>query len=218
MRSALRLTLILFLFRLCRACPEQGTRTAAGAIRQFMRFQARNGTVALAPTTPMEVVEHALVNIEKVRTSPQAAEPAVLGAHLEGPFIYSGKLGAQRDITRKGDADLTLLLADMCRNVAPEMTDGVQVIVAFAVRDAASPAASWANCAPLCHHGHKPAAGGRRRQVGSDYTLWWNRFGRMLAAEPRRKRATRLPQCMAWTRFSYAQESFCSPTQTSDRY
>ena len=78
-------------------------------IRHFIRYHASNGTIALAPTTstsPVEVIETALRNIETIRHSPGAGEPQVIGAHLEGPFINPGKLGAQRDLTLEGDADL----------------------------------------------------------------------------------------------------------------
>lgn len=108
------------------------------AIRQFIRFHARSGTVALAPTTstsPVNVIETALCNIERVRHAPRDDEPTVLGAHLEGPFINPGKLGAQRDITLKGDVALALKWATMCRlvvaTVAPEIPGGMAVIEAL---------------------------------------------------------------------------------------
>lgn len=111
------------------------------AIRQFIRFHARSGTVALAPTTStstVDVIEDALTNIEIVRNAPRADEPTVLGAHLEGPFINPGKLGAQRNITRTGDPALALKWASMCRlvvaTVAPEIPGGIEVIEALTAR------------------------------------------------------------------------------------
>lgn len=112
-----------------------------GAIRKFIRYHARSGTVALAPTTstsPVEVIEGALAAIEDVRRAPAADEPTVLGAHLEGPFINPGKLGAQRNLTLKGDAGLALRWADLCRivvaTVAPEIPGGADVIATLAGR------------------------------------------------------------------------------------
>lgn len=111
------------------------------AIRKFLRFHARSGTVALTPTTstaPIEVIETALADIARVRRTPRPDEPSVLGAHLEGPFINSGKLGAQRDMTLKGDASLALRWNDICElkvaTVAPEIDGGIAVIEALAAR------------------------------------------------------------------------------------
>jgi N-acetylglucosamine-6-phosphate deacetylase len=94
--------------------------------------------VALAPTTStaeVEVIETALIAIETVRRAPRVDEPTVLGAHLEGPFINPGKLGAQRDITRTGDPALALRWANLCRmvvaTVAPEIPGGIAVIEAL---------------------------------------------------------------------------------------
>lgn len=112
-----------------------------GAIRKFLRYHAKNGTVALTPTTstsPIEVIETALADIERVRQSPGGEEPTVLGAHLEGPFINSGKLGAQRDMTLKGDAALALRWNGICplrvATVAPEIEGGIAVVEALAAQ------------------------------------------------------------------------------------
>lgn len=111
------------------------------AIRQFILFHAESGTVALAPTTStaeVEVIETALIAIEAVRRQPRGNEPTVLGAHLEGPFINPGKLGAQRDVTRTGDPALALRWARLCRmvvaTVAPEIPGGIAVIEALTAR------------------------------------------------------------------------------------
>ncbi len=111
------------------------------AVRKFIRYHAKSGTVALAPTTStssVAVIERALTSIETVRGSPAADEPTVLGAHLEGPFISPGKLGAQRNLTLKGDAALASRWADLCRlvvaTVAPEIPGGGEVIDALRSR------------------------------------------------------------------------------------
>ena len=107
-------------------------------IRKFIRFHASNGTVAMAPTTataPIEVLDRALAGIEAVRTMPGPNEPTVLGAHLEGPFLNPGKLGAQLNLTIEGDVALALRWANMCRvviaTVAPEIPGGIPVIEAL---------------------------------------------------------------------------------------
>lgn len=110
-------------------------------IRRFIRFHATRGTVAIAPTTStthVAKIESALADIESVRIDRQTGEPTVLGAHLEGPFINSGKLGAQADITIDGDAELALKWADICKiivaTVAPEIPGGIDVIEALSTR------------------------------------------------------------------------------------
>jgi len=121
----------------------EGADYAGGedAIRKFLRYHARSGTVALTPTTstaPVEVIESALADIERIRNAPRPDEPAVLGAHLEGPFINSGKLGAQRDMTLKGDVSLALRWNDICplrvATVAPEIEGGIAVVEALTAR------------------------------------------------------------------------------------
>jgi N-acetylglucosamine-6-phosphate deacetylase len=111
------------------------------SIRKFLHFHARSGTVALTPTTstaPVDVIESSLADIERVRKAPRPDEPAVLGAHLEGPFINSGKLGAQRDMTLKGDPALALRWNDICplrvATVAPEIEGGIAVLEALSSR------------------------------------------------------------------------------------
>jgi N-acetylglucosamine-6-phosphate deacetylase len=110
-------------------------------IRRFIRYHAASGTVAIAPTTataPVDVLDRALAEIERVRTAPGPGEPTVLGAHLEGPFINPRKLGAQADITLEGDVELALRWADICplvvATVAPEIPGGIAVIEALTAR------------------------------------------------------------------------------------
>lgn len=118
----------------------QGVDYSSGEdeIRHFIRYHASNGTVALAPTTstsPVDVIESALRDIETIRRSPGPGEPQVIGAHLEGPFINPGKLGAQRNLTLEGDAELALKWAALCRivvaTVAPEIPGGIDVVEAL---------------------------------------------------------------------------------------
>lgn len=111
------------------------------AIRRFIRFHAASGTVAIAPTTataPVEVLDRALADIERVRNDRRAGEPTVLGAHLEGPFINPNKLGAQMNVPLAGDVALALRWADRCRlvvaTVAPEIPGGIEVMEALTAR------------------------------------------------------------------------------------
>ncbi|MDZ4095425.1 MAG: amidohydrolase family protein [Paracoccaceae bacterium] len=110
-------------------------------IRRFLRFHATRGTVALAPTTgtaPIAVIEQALADIATVRNHRQPNEPTVLGAHLEGPFINPGKLGAQLNLTLEGDVKLALRWAGICpiiiATVAPEIPGGNEVVEALTAR------------------------------------------------------------------------------------
>jgi N-acetylglucosamine-6-phosphate deacetylase len=110
-------------------------------IRQFIRYHAANGTVAIAPTTataPPAVIEKALAEIETVKKNREPNEPTILGAHLEGPFINPMKLGAQANLTLDGDAKLATRWNDICpiivATVAPEITGGLAVIEALTAR------------------------------------------------------------------------------------
>lgn len=110
-------------------------------IRRFIRFHARHGTVAIAPTTatsPVDVLDRALGHIEAIRLKRGADEPTVLGAHLEGPFINPGKLGAQMNVPLAGDVALANRWMDLCKlvvaTVAPEIPGGIAVVEAMTAR------------------------------------------------------------------------------------
>lgn len=110
-------------------------------IRRFLRFHAARGTVALAPTTgtaPVAVIDQALTEIGRIKNHTGPGEPIVLGAHLEGPFINPGKLGAQSNQTLDGDVALALRWNDLCpliiATVAPEIPGGGAVIEALTAR------------------------------------------------------------------------------------
>ena len=72
----------------------QGT----AAIRTMARTHARHGTTSLLATTvtaPVADIDAAIAAIGAVMADPGQGEAAVLGAHLEGPFLNPDKLGAQ---------------------------------------------------------------------------------------------------------------------------
>lgn len=74
------------------------TMDGPDGVRQLARFHARHGTTTLLPTTitnPWERVLHALDAVRDVMRSGMDDGPDIPGAHLEGPFISPGRLGAQ---------------------------------------------------------------------------------------------------------------------------
>jgi len=89
----------------------------------------------MAPTTvtaPVEKIEFALAAIAAARARPEPGGALALGAHLEGPFINPGRLGAQAPFPLAGDAALALEWARrfplIVATVAPEIADGIDVI------------------------------------------------------------------------------------------
>jgi len=109
------------------------------AVRTMAAFHASRGTVAMLPTTmtaKKPEIEAALAGIDAVRQKPGPGEAAVLGAHLEGPFINPCKLGAQPAETLDPDPGLA---AQWCRRfavrvatIAPERPNGEALVRALA--------------------------------------------------------------------------------------
>ena len=89
--------------------------TAEG-IRRIAKAHRRHGTTALLPTVitdAPEVIRRAIDAITKVRAE---GLPAVLGIHIEGPFIDIKRKGAHdaRFIRRMTEADVDALSAAAC--------------------------------------------------------------------------------------------------------
>jgi N-acetylglucosamine-6-phosphate deacetylase len=72
------------------------------------RLHARHGTTSLLATTmtaPLEDIERALHAIGGACKERGKGEARILGVHLEGPYINSGKLGAQPPFAREASLD-----------------------------------------------------------------------------------------------------------------
>lgn len=113
-------------------------------VRTLARLHARHGTTTILPTTmtnPWPRVMAALRGVREVmdeeRTGgPFTGTPDILGAHLEGPFISPGKLGAQPPDDLPPDpalvAEVIALGVVKVVTLAPELEGAVQAAQAFA--------------------------------------------------------------------------------------
>ena len=79
------------------------------ALRTVLQTHARFGTGALLATSvtaPFEQIDEFLASVERVMQAPPEHGAHLLGAHLEGPFINPGKLGAQPDYPAPLDLEM----------------------------------------------------------------------------------------------------------------
>lgn len=97
-------------------------------VRALARHHLRFGTTTVFPTTltaPWPRVLAALRGIAEVAAAPAEDEAAVLGAHLEGPFVNPKRLGAQPphaiDAAPERVDDLLALGIVRLATVAPEL-------------------------------------------------------------------------------------------------
>ena len=104
------------------------TMQGGDAVQTIAALHARHGTTSLLATTmtaPLEDIEAALKAIGQAAVGRRPGAARVLGAHLEGPYINPGKLGAQPDYTRSASLDEVQRLATLAPlkliTLAPEM-------------------------------------------------------------------------------------------------
>ena len=105
------------------------------AVRTIAAIHARHGTTSMLATTmtaPPEDIDLALAGIGKAAAQRGKGEARVLGAHLEGPYINSGKLGAQPNYARSAklaDVERLETLAPLkLITVAPEIDGHLELV------------------------------------------------------------------------------------------
>ncbi|SEN52048.1 N-acetylglucosamine-6-phosphate deacetylase [Duganella sp. CF517] len=105
------------------------------AVRTIAAIHARHGTTSMLATTmtaPPEDIDLALAGIGKAAARRGKGEARVLGAHLEGPYINSGKLGAQPNYARSAklaDVERLETLAPLkLITVAPEIDGHLELV------------------------------------------------------------------------------------------
>ena len=72
-----------------------GTVNALHAISAALAAEGTTGFLATTMTAPTSAIEQALTALRDFMRLPNSSGAAVLGAHLEGPFIAAAKMGAQ---------------------------------------------------------------------------------------------------------------------------
>ncbi|SDK80748.1 N-acetylglucosamine 6-phosphate deacetylase [Modicisalibacter muralis] len=107
----------------------------AAAIDTLARTHARFGTTSLLATTmtaPDAEIRRVLGEIDAFIASGEARGARVLGVHLEGPYINSGKLGAQPAYARPGPIaevdELCALAPIRLVTLAPELSGHYELI------------------------------------------------------------------------------------------
>ncbi len=102
-------------------------------------LHAKHGTTSLLATTmtaPVEDIDRALSAIGAACKSRGKGEARILGVHLEGPYINSGKLGAQPPYAREATLDEVMRFHAMAPmrliTVAPEIDGHMELVRAIA--------------------------------------------------------------------------------------
>lgn len=104
------------------------TMDGVEAIKKLSHFHMQHGTTTILPTTitrPWHEILDILRAVKEVRAQEYSNLPDIRGAHLEGPFISSHKLGAQPpfNILPKPDLIQEMIDLDVVRviTIAPEI-------------------------------------------------------------------------------------------------
>lgn len=117
-----------------------GHDTMAGgeAVAHIARTHARHGTTALLATTmtaPRGEIEAALRALAPACAQRPPGGAAVLGVHLEGPYLSPQRLGAQPDFACSARLEDVLALHALAPlkliTIAPELTGHLELIVAL---------------------------------------------------------------------------------------
>jgi N-acetylglucosamine-6-phosphate deacetylase len=118
---------------------------SAGALATLSRHLAREGTTAWLPTAvtaPLEKIAHAHESIATALENSQhdsAGAAAILGMHLEGPFISAHRLGSHPtlNLEPRGDALDRVLAMRALRliTLAPELAGALDAIRKLNSRD-----------------------------------------------------------------------------------
>jgi len=111
---------------------------AGDAINVIAGMHAQHGTTSMLATTmtaPMADLESALLGINNAVQKRGLGMARVLGVHLEGPYINSGKLGAQPDFALRANLDevrkLNAIAPIKLITVAPEIEGHLSLIKEF---------------------------------------------------------------------------------------
>ena len=102
-------------------------------------LHARHGTTSLLATTmtaPVEDITRALAAIGSACKARRKGEARILGVHLEGPYINSGKLGAQPPFAREASLEEVQRFGQQAPmrliTVAPEIDGHMELVRALA--------------------------------------------------------------------------------------
>ena len=117
------------------------TMGAGDAAQHIAGVHARHGTTALLATTmtaPLGEIETALRALAPLCRARPPGTARVLGVHLEGPYINSGRLGAQPDFASTATLADVLALHALAPlrliTLAPELPGHIDLIVALRAR------------------------------------------------------------------------------------